>query len=218
MESNIRSDLRAVIAKYGLSAVHKELHLEMRETFEFLRSIYEPPKNNLVIPVAEVIPDRIVSPKLGSIIPPLGLTQLPQLELSGGLHNSGMDDSENDDASVVHFPTPVHDPNVKEIHIVSKKETDEFAATPTELGEKFTKQKHKEEVAKKRKELESKGIKPESLLTKENLEKWLAEGLSYMRIAREKVGIHENEVSTIAKTLGLQSNVRKYIVMKKGKS
>ena len=125
MESNIRSDLRCLIAKYGLPAVHKELQMEMRETFDFLRSIYEPPKNNLVIPVAEVIPDRIVSPKLGSIIPPLSLTQLPQLELSGGIHNEG--ESENDDTSVIHFPTPVHDPNVKEINIVSKKEIDEFA-------------------------------------------------------------------------------------------
>lgn len=214
MESNIRSELRCLIAKYGLSAVHKELQMEMRETFDFLRSIYEPPKNNLVIPVAEVIPDRIVSPKLGSIIPPLVLNQLPQLELSGGIFHEG--DSEKDDTSVIHFPTPVHDPNVKEINIVSKKEIDDFTVTPMESGEKFTKQKHKEEVAKKRKELESKGIKPETLLTKDNLEKWLAEGLSYMRIAREKVGIHENEISTIAKTLGLQSNVRKYIVMKKG--
>lgn len=216
MESNIRSDLRIIIAKYGLAAVHKELHMEMRETYDFLRSIYEPPKNNLVIPVAEVIPDRIASPKLGSIMPPLGFTQLPELELSGGIHNVEDMESEKDDTSVIHFPTPIHDPNIKEINIHHKNANEDYLVTPTDTGEKFTKQKHKEEVAKKRKELESKGIKPETLLTKDNLEKWLAEGLSYMRIAREKVGIHENEISTIAKTLGLQSNVRKYIVMKKG--
>jgi hypothetical protein len=44
----------------------------------------------------------------------------------------------------------------------------------------------------------------------------LGEGLSYMRIAREHVGIHENEVASLAKTFGLQSNIKQYIVMKKG--
>lgn len=211
-QNNIRSDLRRLIAIYGLQAVHKELQAEMRETFEYLRSIYEPPKNNLVIPVAEVIPDRIVSPHLHSL-PNIMVHDVPELELSGGM----MDNDEQDTTeTTVPFPIPImFDSNIKEIHIQSKKEAEENI--PTETGEKFSKQKHKEEVLKKRKELEGKGIKPESLLTKENLEKWLTEGLSYMRIAREKVGIPENEISTIAKTLGLQSNVKKYIVMKKGK-
>ena len=71
-------------------------------------------------------------------------------------------------------------------------------------------------MKKKHKELTEKGIKPESLLTKENLSKWLGEGMSYMRIAREQVGLPENEISAIAKTFGLQSDIKKYIVMKKG--
>lgn len=210
--NNIRSDIRRLISAYGLQAVHKELLAEMRETFDYLRSIYEPPRNNLVIPVAEVIPDRIVSPHLRGI-PNVMVQDIPELELSGGMmEEANMDNQENSRTSP--FPVPViFDNNIKEIHIQTNKVESE---NTQENGDKFSKQKHKEEVLKKRKELEEKGIKPESLLTKDNLQKWLAEGLSYMRIAREKVGIPENEISAIAKTLGLQSNMKRYIVNKKG--
>ncbi len=214
--NNIRSDIRRLVAVYGLPAVHRELLAEMRETFEFLRNIYEPPRNNLVIPVAEVIPDRVVSPQLRGI-PNLLVQDVPELELSGGIMDQDQDNSEACEQQMINpFPIPiVFDSNIKEIHIQQNKNINE-TQTLQDNSEKFSKQKHKEEVLKKRKELEEKGIKPESLLTKENLQKWLEDGLSYMRIAREKVGIPENEISTIAKTLGLQSNVKRYIVNKRG--
>lgn len=62
----------------------------------------------------------------------------------------------------------------------------------------------------KRKELEEQGIIPESLLTKENLEKWLNSGKTYQGIAREYVGVHENDISFVAKKYGLQSMTAKY--------
>jgi hypothetical protein len=212
--NNIRSDIRRLVATYGLAAVHRELLAEMRETFEFLRSIYDPPRNNLVIPVAEIIPDRVVSPHLHGI-PNVFVQDVPELELSGGIMDQDQENSEATEQQMVNpFPIPiVFDSNIKEIHIQQNKTEPQMLQ---DNGEKFSKQKHKEEVLKKRKELEEKGIKPESLLTKDNLQKWLSEGLSYMRIAREKVGIPENEISTIAKTLGLQSNMKRYIVNKKG--
>jgi hypothetical protein len=46
--------------------------------------------------------------------------------------------------------------------------------------------------------------------------KWLNEGMSYMRIAREQVGLPDTQISAMAKQFGLQSDARKYIVMKKG--
>ena len=44
---------------------------------------------------------------------------------------------------------------------------------------------------------------------------WLGQGMSYMRIAREHVGVPENEIAAMAKTFGLQSDIKKFIVMKK---
>ncbi len=96
---------------------------------------------------------------------------------------------------------------VKEPVKESKEEKKENYAVKSAEEIKEMKAKHREAVQKKRAELEGKGIKPEDLLTKENLSKWLQSGLSYQRIAREHVGVHENQISVVAKTFGLQSNV-----------
>ena len=195
----LRADLRSLIAKYGLQAVHREFQAEMRETYTFLRQLYEPPKNNLVIPVAEVIPDRIVTPLHTPITLTAEIEQPPDLNLS----------SEQPIVIVEKEDLP-RDPTLKEVVVQAKKEMVEG------VHEKFSKAKHREEVLKKHKELTEKGIKPESLLTKENMASWLGQGMSYMRIAREQTGVSENEIAAIAKTFGLQSDIKKFIVMKKG--
>ena len=202
--SSIRSDIRGLIAKYGLPAVHTELQAEMREMYNFLRPFYDTPKNNLVIPVSETIPDRIATPHHKPITVTLDILQPPPLELSP---------EESTDCSVSEEQSNTVDApsTLKEVVIQAKKEMTQDAA-----GEKFSKAKHREEVTKKHKELTEKGIRPESLLTKENLSQWLGQGMSYMRIARELVGVHENEVASMAKNYGLQSDIKKYIVMKKG--
>jgi hypothetical protein len=197
--STLRKDLRELIAKYGLPVVYGELQAEMRETFDFLRQIYDPPKNNLVIPVGETIPDRIATPRHKPIQAFLTM-EPPALELTAE------EEVDTDDTLQDHT---VADPTLKEVIVQAKAE---MSKAP---GEKFTKAKHKEEVLKKHKELTEKGVKPESLLTKDNLVKWLGEGMSYMRIARECTGVPENEIAAIAKTFGLQSDIKKYIVMKK---
>lgn len=211
--NTVRTDLLEIVGRHGLPAVYTELQGQMRETYEFLRHIYEPPKNNIVIPITETIPDRMVTPlhKPISVVvsqepPKFDLSPIPQEE-------------EKEEKT--------HDPTLKEIVIQEKKNfqqmhIDEWTAKriladgTNKQTEKFSKAKHREEVLKKNKELTEKGIKPESLLTKDNLTEWLGKGMSYMRIAREVVGVHENEIAAIAKTFGLQSDVKKYIVMKKG--
>ena len=62
--------------------------------------------------------------------------------------------------------------------------------------------------AAKRRELEGQGINPTSLLTKENLSTWLSEGKTYSQIAREDVGLREEDVSAAAKKHGLSSQRR----------
>lgn len=196
--SSIRSDIRSLIAKYGLPAVHTELQAEMREMFNFLRPFYDGPKNNLVIPISETIPDRIATPHHKPITVTVDILEPPPLQLST---------EETNDSTA----TETIQPSLKEVVIQAKREMTQDAP-----NEKFSKAKHREEVAKKHKELTEKGIHPESLLTKENLTQWLGQGMSYMRIARELTGVHENDVASVAKTFGLQSDIKKYIVMKKG--
>ncbi len=199
MMESLRSELRCLIAKYGLPAVHTEFQSELREMYSYLRQMYEPPKNNLVIPVGEVIPDRIATPHHKPLKVAVALAEPPQLDLS----------APTDIPITVEKQEAPVDPTLKEVVIQAKKEM------AHDSQEKFSKAKHREDVLKKNKELTEKGVKPESLLTKENLTAWLGQGMSYMRIAREQTGVHENEIAAIAKTFGLQSDIKKYIVMKK---
>jgi len=68
----------------------------------------------------------------------------------------------------------------------------------------------KENEEKKYAELMSQGIVPESLLTQENLKKWLEkEDRTYAYIARELVGVSEGVVSSTAQKFGLKSSVNK---------
>ena len=199
--SSIREDIRLLVGKYGYAAIHTELEHQMKETYEFLRKIYEPAKNNLVIPISNVIPDRIATPHHQPIALVLEQEEPPALDLNAESEANFIENVQE---------TTGQDSSLKEVIIQAKSEMAKQA------GEKFSKAKHREDVLAKHKELTAKGIRPESLLTKENLSKWLGDGMSYMRIARECTGVHENEVATAAKTFGLQSDVKKYIVMKRG--
>jgi hypothetical protein len=76
---------------------------------------------------------------------------------------------------------------------------------------KKEREEHLGAIKAKRKELRKKGICSESLLTKENMEKWLGKGMSYNRIAREEVGLSEKVVSSKAKEYGLTSAVGRII-------
>jgi len=94
--------------------------------------------------------------------------------------------------------------------VKSEIETNNYIDKP-----KFDKQEHNTTIEKKYAELKGKGINPESLLSKENLEKWLNEGMSYMRISREKVGLADKIVSEYAKKYNLKSTITKLKEQKK---
>lgn len=69
---------------------------------------------------------------------------------------------------------------------------------------KEMKEWQKQQEDKKREENKAKGIKPQDLLTKENLKKWIEdENRTYAYIAREYVGCKDIEVSAVAKKFGI---------------
>ena len=68
----------------------------------------------------------------------------------------------------------------------------------------------KEQEEKKKRELDAQGINPASLLTKENLERWiLQEKKTYAAVAREYVGLPESMISSSAKSFNIQSETTK---------
>lgn len=78
------------------------------------------------------------------------------------------------------------------------------------------KKAHKEAVTKKAEEMKAKGVSPMTLLTLNNMKKWIDEGKTYWWIA-EETGASDPEVSMMAKQFGLQSNVSKMVGLKKAK-
>jgi hypothetical protein len=68
----------------------------------------------------------------------------------------------------------------------------------------------KEQEDKKKKELDAQGINPASLLTKENLQKWIVEEKkTFAAVARDYVGLPDSMVSASAKSYGIQSETSK---------
>lgn len=103
-------------------------------------------------------------------------------------------------------------PTVTETPVVQTEGVKEVVIT-AKNDPKAMKLKQKEDVDAKKKELEAKGIKPETLLTKENLEKWIGQGYSYSKIARE-TGCPDTLVTAMAKAHGLQSKIGMLVMSK----
>ena len=190
----MESELRSLIGKYGMRAVHEGLMKEMRDTFQYLQNVF-PMKNEIVnhysVPTIQFAND---------IIPE---TFYPHPEEDSVIENDSLS------GDVVEVPI---DPDVKQVIIKNPKAMNSKPESPAEV--KQQKQTHRDEVEKKKQELVAKGIKPETLLTEANLKKWIGEGRSYMKIAKE-TGVHEIQVSNLAKSFGLQSKISKYVAMKK---
>jgi hypothetical protein len=193
----MEAQLRVLIGTYGFKAVHEGLRKEMEQTYSYLRTIFQPPKNDIIMSVpvlTEMIPEPVTSPVLAAQTEP--------------------QESQPEELSLDAQP-PVPDENVREV-VIQPKGVVAVTGQPQPQQPTWSKEEHREAVNKKRAELEEKGINPMTLMTKENMSNWIGQGLSYQKIARE-TGVNEAEVSTLAKTMGLQSKISKMVFLKKGK-
>jgi len=98
--------------------------------------------------------------------------------------------------------------------VIATEAKDEEASVSVISGDKEKKAQMKREQTEKEmakyKELVSKGVDPETLLTKENLKKWIdVDCLTYAQIARDHVGLSALQVSNIAKGFGFKSIIAK---------
>lgn len=196
----MEADLRELIGKYGLRAVHEAIMKEMQDTFQYLQSVFLPKamKSDVADSIASITRSLNI---IGDVIPTVDTSPASTV----------IDSVEEDSSPPVEEEEAPKDPTIKEIVIGNPKQK---IIRPASADVKQQKAKHREEVDKKRQELIEKGVKPETLLTEVNLRKWLNDGWSYLKIAKE-TGVHEAIVANTAKSFGLQSNISKYVAMKK---
>ena len=100
---------------------------------------------------------------------------------------------------------PVELPQELPQEVVQELPTENKFRSPTEI-----KEFQRLAVEKKHAELQAIDVSAASILTKENLKKWVEEGgNTYAWVAREKAGVPESEVAAIAKSHGIVSKISK---------
>lgn len=193
MAENIDYYLRSLIGYYGFKKTHMRLLEIMTEEYDYLHSQFqkEPTVAQVVVSAPEVAkPVEELAGKKKARKPKVKKTTqttesvIPQIL------------PEN---TIVPLEQPV--PEIKEVVLVPPQDRRD----PKEWKEY---QKKAEEA--KHRENETFGIQLHTILTKENIKKWVEEeGQSYAWVAREKAGCPDTQVAATAQMMGIRSKVTK---------
>jgi hypothetical protein len=217
----MEEEIRTLFIKYGIVEVKECVEKECRRLYESLQSIYEVKRK---YERKGKVEEPLESPVAVDVNPVAERKHIRKVKVIKNV----------EETSQAKAKESKEDNNVKElpnILQIIKKSNKIFENAPVEVeSETESEQNHENKekevvderevhrmiVAERNKELLEQGIEPESLLTKENLEKWLNSGKSYMRIAKE-TGIDAGEVSRKSKEFGLSSKTSKYKFYKRPK-
>ena len=202
---SVKQELRCLLASYSPKQVHVALLEIFKEDYEFLSSFYgsTPPKSHKR---KAQVQDPVAAGPVSSPGPVAVAEE--SMKVTPG--------------TKIRIVKKEEAPQAEE----QEQEEEEEELAPEPKPSKFRSPKEvrnwqQEHEKKKYAELMSQGVVPESLLTQENLKRWLEQdGRTYASIARELVGVSEGVVSTTAQKFGLKSSVNKkraMIAANKGK-
>jgi len=187
---DLNGHLRQAIAWYGFQSVHDTFQEICKEDYEFLKKLYEVPvqsKMKAPAPVpAEAKEEEIPRPeKLRDV--KVRVVKKPTEEPLTQATN-----------------TPIQESSAVAQMVQNATHTSGLT------DPKDIKKWQKEQEDKKKRDLDAQGINPASLLTKENLQKWIVdEKKTFAAVARDHVGLPDSMVSSAAKSYGIQSETSK---------
>lgn len=198
---DLKGHLRQAIAWYGLEAVHTTFQEICKEDYDFLKKLYEVPHKVLKAP----------SPPAPAPVQETPVEEeIPRPEKLRDAKVRVVKKPASEDLSTTPFTQTTHTTNTLP---VPQSVTSAVVQTHTESGltdPKDIKKWQKEQEDKKKRELDAQGINPASLLTKENLQKWIIdEKKTFAAVARDHVGLPDSMVSSAAKSYGIQSETSK---------
>lgn len=206
--SDLRQNLQELIAIHGTGKVYAELYGKMKEEYEFLREFFSEEKAPRAVPPKKKV--------VKSITVPTATQDSDTTDMSASaLRDAKIRIVKKEVAAVEPDPLELFPPAVENEE--ENEQESEVAAVvppaskpPTFKNPKEAKAWQKEQELKKKQELSDLGILPNSLLTKENLERWIIQdSRTYAYIAREYVGLPEAMVSETAKAFGIQTEASK---------
>lgn len=215
---SVKSQLKTLIGSYSLHQVNDAFQEICREEYDYLSTMFSENADsstklsrNLGVPKKSV---KIHTPS----------ANIPNdvKEVSGSILSPH--DNVTDVKGIVASVLPTKIRSDTKVNILKLAEAEEEHGTPLTLlaeepmeevaepnpksAPKDPKRWQKEEELKKYKELREKGIVPSTLLTKENLKKWIEdEKKTFAAVARECVGVSEIRVSSASKKFGIRSTI-----------
>ena len=205
--SDLRQELQGIIAIHGIGKVYAELYGKMKEEYEFLREFFS----------AEKAPRLVTHKKKVVASIPVAAQESDTSDMSAStLRDAKIRIVKKEVAPTQANPLELF-PSAAENEEEGEEESEAAAAPvaaaakpPTFKNPKEAKVWQKEQEVKKKQELSDSGIIPNTLLTKENLERWIIQdSRTYAYIAREFVGLPEAMVSETAKAFGIQTEASK---------
>ena len=216
--TTLQQDLRALVAANGFEMVHSALHEMMRQEYEFLSKIFKtgtPVTAPTPVPVASAsapvpVPVPAPAPEPVSAQP----TEKVAKKVMKITVRKAVEEPLASPAPPIP-PTPALVSQPDESAFYTENSPINTLEMPADKG-KFrspaeVKRFQKDAEAKKRTELDAKGITVASLMTRDNLKRWIEdEGKSYAWVAREMVGCADTLVSNMAKNYGIQSKISKH--------
>jgi hypothetical protein len=206
--TTLQQELRALVAANGFEMVHTTLQEMMRQDYEFLSKIFKTVVPVTVpAPVPVPVPVPAPAPAPTTVHTPLEVMQAmnppPKKMVKITVRKAAEEPiSSPPPAPMPPSPALISQPEVNTLEAPADKSK---FRSPAEV-----KRYQKEAEAKKRTELDAKGITVASLMTRENLKKWIEdEGHTFAWVAREMIGCADTLVSTMAKNYGIQSSISK---------
>jgi hypothetical protein len=213
--TTLQQDLRALVANHGFEMVHSTLQEMMRQDYEFLSKIFKmapvavatvpvpapAPTPSPAVPVPVPVPAHVSEP-------PTQTTNQPTKKVMKITVRKAVEQPLSSPVPPPMPPTPAPiqleetpSPEESPVNTLEMPANNSKFRSPAEV-----KRFQKEAELKKRAELDAKGISVASLMTRDNLKKWIEDdGKTYAAVARDIIGCAETLVSTMAKNYGIQS-------------
>ena len=205
-DTSLRFKLRVLMTQYSSQEIQTTLRQIFQDDYAYYQTLFAPAPVTEDTPAA-VAPAPVAESPVTPAPVPVPAPAPALVEAEEPISNTGRIRS---DTKIRVIKRPVA---VEEV-VVATEAKDEEASVSVISGDKEKKAQMKREQTEKEmakyKELVSKGVDPETLLTKENLKKWIdVDCLTYAQIARDHVGLSALQVSNIAKGFGFKSIIAK---------
>ena len=196
---SLREVLRELSARHSYVDLHKELLGLMKEEYTALNTFFAD-ANAEKKPRQRNVPAPAPAPATATATAPVPLEQQKQEQEPRMLANT----------KIRIIKKAFIDPPLEEQAQAQEAQQAQQAQEKPRMNSKELKAWQREQEAKKLAELKANGIVPESLLTAENIKRWIeGEHRTFAYVAREYVGMPEDKVADFAKGHGVKSSISK---------